>query len=68
MPQARTVRVFPMVLALAFGSGPLLALSGCGGSTKTEMVTPEDPSVKAKESMDYYMKNVLKKKGAAVGK
>jgi hypothetical protein len=66
MPPARTVRVFPIVLALAFGFGPMLALSGCGDSSKTEMVPPEDPAVKAKDSMDYYLKSMNKqKKGTA---
>jgi hypothetical protein len=62
MPQARTVRVFPIVLTVAFGFGPLLALSGCGDSSKTEAVPPEDPSVKAKDSMDYYLKSMNKQK------
>ena len=65
MSRPRTGRVSPLVLALAFGSSSLLAVSGCGGGSD-ELVTPvEPPAVKAKDSMDYYKKSMAtQKKGS----
>ncbi|AGA29632.1 hypothetical protein [Singulisphaera acidiphila] len=41
----------------------LLAIAGCGGPQNTETVVPEiPPEQAAKDSMDYYKKNVAGKK------
>jgi hypothetical protein len=53
-----------LLTSLALAGGALLAGCEGGGSDKVETVKPaEDPSVKAKESMDFYKNNM--KKGAA---
>ena len=42
-----------------------LAAAGCGGEDRQDAAVREaDPNEKAKESMDYYKKNVLNKKPA----
>jgi hypothetical protein len=53
-----------LLSGLALSGGALLA--GCGGGDEKaiEVTKQEDPSLKAKESMEYYQKNMLKK-GAA---
>jgi hypothetical protein len=46
-----------LILALAVASGPPLVLSGCGDSSKPEMVTPSaPPTALAKDSMQFYLK------------
>ena len=41
----------------------LLAIAGCGGQQNTETVVPEvPPEQAAKDSMEYYKKNVAGKK------
>ena len=52
-----------LLSGLALSGGVLLA--GCGGDDKpVEVIKQEDPSIKSKDSMDFYKNNMLKKKGA----
>jgi len=56
-------RSFLLSAFAATGAASLLA--GCGDDSKEVTVTKqEDPSLKAKESMEFYQKNNLKKGGA----
>jgi hypothetical protein len=65
MTRARSLRVSPLVLALAVGLGTPLVLSGCGGA-QTETVVPDvPPAAKAKDSMDYYLKSMNEQKTGA---
>ncbi len=56
--------MFPILAALAFGSGMPLALPGCGGGDgQSVMVKPAvAPAVSAKDSMDAYLQSHVQPK------
>ncbi|WP_435011887.1 hypothetical protein P12x_005983 (plasmid) [Tundrisphaera lichenicola] len=61
MYRVRISRRSLLTSALALTAGMLHA--GCGGSEESaKEIREADPSEKAKESMDYYKNNMLKKK------
>jgi hypothetical protein len=53
-----------LLSGLALSGGVLLAGCGGGDDKAIEVTKQDDPAAKAKASMEYYQKNMLKKKGA----